>query len=317
MTDMENRIRQTAKDLLAQKKVDQVVGYCQASLAGVTRPFLAQNPEDADRLVFNCNCRMNLATFVPGLKGRTGIVAKGCDSRNLVIQMAENRINREDLYIIGVPCSGMADKNKLQAAAGGWDLVSVTDRGEQIAVETTKGATHTLARQDLLQDNCCTCIRRNPVVYDTLAGPEVAELDLPDRFADVTGVQKMDPGEKQAYFQHLLKDCIRCYACRDACPLCYCPTCFVDESSPQWVGKSLNPVDVKTYHLLRAFHDAGRCTDCGACEAACPMNIQVRSFTRKAIMDCVTRFKEEAGMIPDRRPVLDRFQVNDPDDFIR
>ncbi|WP_024333407.1 4Fe-4S binding protein [Desulfotignum balticum] len=317
MKEMETRIRQMAKDLLAQKKVDQVVGFCQGSLAAVTRPFLARNPKEADQLVFNCNCRMNLATFVPGLKGRTGIVAKGCDSRNLVIQMTENRVNRKDLYIIGVPCSGMADKNKLRAAAGGWDLIRVNDRGEQIEVETTQGTTHTLSRQDLLQDNCVTCIRHNPVIYDALAGPEVPEPDLPDRFADVVAVQKMDPGEKQAYFQHLLKDCIRCYACRDACPLCYCPTCFVDESSPQWVGKTPDPVDVTTYHLVRAFHDAGRCTDCGACEAACPMNIRVRSFTRKTIMDCVNHFGEEAGLNPNQRPVLDRFQVNDPNDFFR
>ena len=317
MQEMESRMRQMAKDLLIQKKVDQVVGFCQGSLAAATRPFLARRPEEADLLVFNCNCRMNLATFVPGLKGRTGLVAKGCDSRNLVIQMTENRVNREDLYIIGIPCTGMADKNRLRAAAGGKDILRVTDQGEQIVVETAEPATLTLNRQELLQDNCTTCIRRNPVIYDAPAGPEVPELDLPDRFADVAAVQAMDTEEKHAFFRHLVADCIRCYACRDACPLCYCPTCFVDKSTPQWVGKDLDPVDVATYHLVRAFHDAGRCTDCGACEAACPMNIKVRSFTRKTVMDCVNHFGEEAGLDPDLRPALDRFQVNDPDDFFR
>jgi ferredoxin len=127
----------------------------------------------------------------------------------------------------------------------------------------------------------------------------------------------MDPQQRWEYFENLLAPCIRCYACRNACPLCYCPTCFVDESRPQWVGKSQNPVDVRTFHFLRAYHCAGRCTDCGACERACPVGINMRVFTKKLEKDCFENFGWEAGLSTDVRPPLDVYRPEDPDDFIK
>jgi len=115
----------------------------------------------------------------------------------------------------------------------------------------------------------------------------------------------------------MIEGCIRCYACRDACPLCYCPTCFVDESRPQWVGKSIDPTDTMTFHILRAYHCAGRCTDCGACERACPVGIPMRQFTKKLNKDAEALFSWEAGLSPDQRPPLDVYRPDDYDEFIR
>ena len=71
----------------------------------------------------------------------------------------------------------------------------------------------------------------------------------------------------------------------------------MDESKPQWVGKSLDNTDLRTFHFLRAFHLAGRCTDCGACERACPVGIKVRQFTKKLEKDVWERYQFEAGVI--------------------
>lgn len=283
LIDIQKEIRKTAVRLLKEKTVDAVIGYRQGSLPHITQAFMARTPEQADRLVFNRHCRLNLAAYLTpermkkGDAGRIAIVAEGCDSRNLVIQIQENRYARDDIYIIGVPCTGMLDKAGLAA-------------GEEV-----------------LQSNCTTCIARNPVIHDELAGPSVPELEFgtdpeTSRFADVEAIQTMAPAEKAVFFEELVSGCTRCYACRNACPLCYCPTCFVDEARPQWVGKTIDPTDVMTYHLVRAFHDAGRCTDCGACEAACPMGIHMRHFTRKTISDTVAAFGCETGMDPDLRP---------------
>jgi len=154
------------------------------------------------------------------------------------------------------------------------------------------------------------------VEYDELVGELVEEQDV-DRYADIREIEEMEPEKRWAFFDNLYADCIRCYACRNACPLCYCPTCFVDESRPQWVGKSQDPIDIRTFHFLRAYHCAGRCTDCGACERACPVGIKVRLLTKKLEKDCHEMFDWEAGMSLDQRPPLDTYRPEDPDEFIK
>jgi len=91
----------------------------------------------------------------------------------------------------------------------------------------------------------------------------------------------------------------------------------VDESNPQWLGKVDDPIDIRTFHFLRAYHCAGRCTDCGACVRACPMGIDVRAFTKKLEKDCLELWDWEAGMSMETRPALDVYNPNDPQDFIK
>jgi ferredoxin len=136
-------------------------------------------------------------------------------------------------------------------------------------------------------------------------------------FESVREIEAMNSEEKWDTFEDLISTCIRCYACRNACPLCYCPLCFVDESDPQWVGKSQDPIDVRTFHWLRAYHCAGRCTDCGACERVCPMGIRIREFTKKLNKDVKEIYGWEAGLTTEERPPLDTYRPNDPEDFIK
>lgn len=283
MDSLTQKIRELASNILKEGKVDMVMGFTKGTLPMTSKPYMAKTPEQADNFIWDSNCTMNLANYITGRKEKIGVIAKGCDSRNIVNHIVENKISRDQLYIIGVPCSGMVDKNN----------------------------------PDQLRDNCSTCTHRNPVIYDVMAAEPVEEQKLEEPFADVKAIEAMEPDAKWSYFQDLLKGCIRCYACRNACPLCYCPTCFVDESGPQWVGKGQNETDIQTFHFLRAFHCAGRCTDCGACESACPMDIHVRAFTRKLNKDALDLFGWEAGLDITKRPPLDTFNPDDPDDFIK
>jgi formate dehydrogenase subunit beta len=309
-----DQIKSISERLLKECKVDVVIGFRKGTVPMMNEPFFLTKAEDADQMVWDSNCGINLANYLTNRKEKIGIVAKGCDSRNIVTHIIENKISREQLTIIGVPCKGMIDKRKINARFDG-EILAVIEDGDQITVNGD-GFEEVLSKADVLQENCAVCVHRNPVEYDELVGELVQEQDV-DRYADIREIEEMEPAQRWAFFDNLYAECIRCYACRNACPLCYCPTCFVDESRPQWVGKSQQPIDIRTFHFLRAYHCAGRCTDCGACERACPVGINVRMLTKKLEKDCHELFDWEAGMSLDQRPPLDTYRPEDPDDFIK
>ena len=319
MTSYTDKIREISKRLLKEGKVDMVIGFTKGSVPMMNQPMFAKNQGDVDNLVWDSNCGINLANYVTGRTEKIGIVAKGCDSRNLAVHIVENKIKREQLYIIGVPCKGMIDRHKLAAIVPGEiESIEENEDGKTITV-SGNGFSQDFDRNSILQENCALCMHRNPVIYDELIAEEVPEQTREDidLYAAVSKIENMAPEEKWAYFEELFSDCIRCYACRNACPLCYCPTCFVDESKPQWLGKSIDPADIRMFHFLRAYHCAGRCTDCGACVRSCPVGINVRTLTKKLEKDCLEFFDWEAGMTTEERPPLDTYKPDDPEQFIK
>jgi ferredoxin len=309
------KIQEAARRLLSEKDVEAVIGFRKGTVPMMCQPVLITNPEDVDVLYWNSFCGINLANYLPKRQGRIAIVAKGCDARNIAVHVMEHQVKRDQVFILGVPCKGMADRRKVLRALGNREPQEIAENGEKIVVKG-EGFEESFAKAEVLQDNCAVCIHRNPVVFDEMMGDLVSEQQGIDRHEDVRQVEAMDAGDRWQHFQGLVETCIRCYACRDACPLCYCPTCFVDESNPQWVGKSVDPTDTFTFHLLRAFHCAGRCTDCGACERACPMEIRMRQFTKKLEKDVFDLFGHEVGMDLEKRPPLDLYRPDDPDDFV-
>ncbi len=310
-----DKIKEISERVLKEGTVEMVIGFQKGTLPMMNEPCFVKCSGDVQRLVWDSNCGINLANYLTDRKEKIAVIAKGCDSRNIVTHIIENKIKRDQLFIIGVPCNGMIDKSKI-ASMFEKEIIEVVEDQNNIIVKG-EGFEETLKKGDVLQENCAICIHRNPVIYDELVSDMVEEQRDVDRYEDVRRIEEMEPDKKYGFFDDLLSACIRCYACRDACPLCYCPTCFVDESRPQWVGKGQDPVDIRTFHFLRAYHCAGRCTDCGACERACPMEIKVRTFTKKLEKDCLEAYGWEAGMSLDERPPLDTFRPDDPEDFIK
>jgi len=309
-----DKIKQISKQILKDCQVEMVMGFRRGTVPMMNEPCFAKTEDDVDQFVWDGNCGINLANYLTGRREKIGIVAKGCDTRNIVTHIIENKIDRDQLYIIGVPCKGMIDRRRTNTLCEG--IREVTDRGDTVKIVGTD-VEKELAKSDLLQKNCATCAHPNPVIYDELVADLVDQPADTERWADVKKIEAMSSEDKWGYFDDLLKECVRCYACRNACPLCYCPTCFVDESTPQWVGKSQDPIDVRTFHFLRAYHCAGRCTDCGACERACPVGINMRVFTRKLEKDCYDQYGWEAGLTLDVRPPLDTYRADDPEAFIK
>ncbi len=310
------RIRETAARLLKDKTVDVFIGYRKGSVPMMNEPALVSDPEEVDQLYWDNFCGLNLCNYLTKRTGKIGIAANGCNSRNIVTHIIENQIKREQLYIVGIPCEGMIDHRAVSRAVKNKEILEIK-QDESTFTAIGKDFEETFEKKKFLQRNCATCIHHNPVIYDEMLGEAVEEPTGVDPYEDVKKIEQMSSEQKQTFFTNLISRCVRCYACRNVCPLCYCPTCFVDESAPQWVGKSTDPTDTMTFHFLRAYHCAGRCTDCGACERVCPMGISMRQFTKKLNKDALELFSWEAGLTLEKRPPLDVYRPDDYNDFIK
>ena len=142
----------------------------------------------------------------------------------------------------------------------------IVEDGDNLIVKTLYGE-KTIDRADALLNKCLACKGKEHKVYDELIGESRDTADA-DRFAEAEKIEAMSPEEKFAYFQAELSKCIRCNACRNVCPACSCRKCVFDSTKFDSAQKAnVDTFEEKMFHIIRAFHVAGRCTDCGGSPA--------------------------------------------------
>jgi len=317
--DMEQRLRDEAKTLLEQEKVDYIIGFEPGSLKFTTTPLITNNKDDVDRLVINPFIVNNLSVYLTEVKGRVGIAAKGCDSRSIVSLIQDNKVVREDVVIIGIPCSGLIDLKKVERLLGKDrdELDDITRDGDRVVI-TVDGQGREFPITEVLYDNCLGCEFPTPQEYDVLLG-ETSSLvtDLAASRKKIETLEGMSQQQRWEFWEEEFSRCIRCYACRNVCPACFCQRCFVEESEPQWVLPVPRWQDNLIFQVVRNIHVAGRCTDCGECERACPINIPLRSLSRKTYDLVDELFHYQAGMDKEAAPLLTAYEVEEAEDFIR
>ena len=319
MENIEQNLKNEAKALLEQGKVDYIIGFEPGSLKFTTTPLITRDKNDVGRLVINPFIVNNLANFLTELKGRVGIVAKGCDSRSIVSLIQDNKVVREDVVILGVPCTGIIDLSKVEKLVGKDrdELDDISREGDKVVI-TDDGKVSEFPVTEVLFDNCLGCELPTPQEYDILLGePTLPVADNPVSQAKIDQLKAMPPEQRWEFWENEFSRCIRCYACRNVCPACFCERCFVEETEPQWVMPVPRWQDNLMFQVIRNIHVAGRCTDCGECERACPVGIPLRSLT-KEMYDMVDElFHFKAGMDKESLPLMTHYEQEEAEDFIR
>ena len=132
----------------------------------------------------------------------------------------------------------------------------------------------------------------------------------------ISDIQKLTPQEKFEYWTKELSRCVKCYACRQACPMCFCVRCAVDDNQPQWIPVKANTHGNMEWHILRAMHLAGRCVSCGECGRACPVAIPCHLLTMFLAEQVYDKFNVYAGTADNMKSVLSTYEPNDKESFI-
>ncbi len=329
---VEKKLREEAKRLLAEKKVDVIVGYEAGTLPLTATPCFIAAPEEAEKLVWNPCCTQNLAKFVHDLlsqhheaqkrvkpeakrKKTVGVVARGCTTRSLMIHLQEKQYARDEVVILGAPCAGYIDARKLAAMAGHEEIREGALNGQEVAVKTLK-AERKAPLGELLADCCLTCRFNEPVMADVETGKGTPIAAADKEYEQVAAFENLPAEERWAYFEKEMAKCIRCTACRNVCPSCYCRVCFADQSQPRWVDIGENASDTQLFQLMRMYHMVGRCVDCGSCTAVCPMGVDLRKFLKKLDKDAFELFGHRAGVSLEEPAPLGTYKETDKEAFI-
>ena len=185
-------------------------------------------PDDVDQLVWNDHCLANLVTYLraPEVRasGKPAIVVKGCDERALLVLEKESQLDRSQVYVIGMACSGMGQPPR---------------------------------------PKCRSCDVHLPRRADVVLGQaDDPPVPAADRYADLAALLVRPPAERMAFWQDELSRCVKCYACRQVCPMCYCRRRIVDKNRPTVIDTSATLKGNFAWHITRAFHLAGRCIGC-------------------------------------------------------
>jgi ferredoxin len=137
------------------------------------------------------------------------------------------------------------------------------------------------------------------------------------RYTDVEEFMKKTPEERMAYWREELSRCVKCYACRQACPLCYCQRCIVEKNRPQCISTSATLKGNFAYHIARAFHQAGRCIGCDECTRVCPAGINLRLLNLSLAKAAEEKFSYRSGVDPESAPLIGCYSENDKETFIQ
>jgi coenzyme F420-reducing hydrogenase delta subunit/ferredoxin len=289
---LRHHLSSTAVELLASERVGMVLGYRRGSLPGRVVPAMVSDPDDAALLVWGHGCVSNLASYLPASLDsheRVAVVAKSCDLGAVAALLREHQVARDRVVVIGVQCPGV------HPGAG------VADKCLSCA-----GSPGTICDLSVAVDG----------VYEASPDQPEAPLARSDpRDDQIAHLESLAAAQRWRYWSRQFARCLRCYACRAACPLCYCSSCVTEKHRPQWISPVIDVGGNRDWNVVRAIHLAGRCSGCDECARACPADIRLDLINRKLAVEIAQQFGGP-GLDPESRSALTDFRMDDPEEFI-
>ncbi len=275
-------LRQKARALLEAGTVKVVIGYAGGSDPQRARAVFVSSAAQADQLIWNESCRQNLAVYLskPEVKalGKPALVARPATLRALLQLAVESQLT--DGAVLALAVGDGAAGQAVGAGAG-----EVVDLPSFVAIEEH------LAKQP-----------RGQSAEQQQESARLAALPLEERWA---------------FWAAELGRCIKCYACRAACPLCYCDRCIVEVNQPQWIPVASDALGNLEWNIVRAMHLAGRCVDCGSCADACPESIRIDLLNGVLAQEAMASFGAEPGYSTRKDYALAAYKPDDKEEFIR
>ncbi len=312
---MQAIMEKRAAELLSDGTVNRVLGWTAGEFPYDMTPAVFNSVKELeDGFVYNDFCGANLSKYLikeSKKEGKIAVFLKPCDTYSFNQLLAEHRIARDKVYVIGIECYGKADVEKLKDM-GMTGIIGICKKDGNYTVETVYG-NHTVKAAEATAGRCLTCKSKKHVVYDELIGSDGDVEPDCGRFDEVQKLEAMTPDERYAFWRGELSRCIRCNACRNVCPACSCEQCVFDNPASGVSQKAaVNSFEENMFHIIRAFHVAGRCTDCGECSRVCPQHIPLHLLNRKFIKDIDNFYGEyQAGADPSAKPPLGTYTKGD------
>ena len=307
-----NEAKAKAIELLEKGEVSRVIGWKEGDFCYDCSPATFTK-ENIDKFVYTEFCGANLSKYLieeSKKEGKILVFLKPCDTYSFNQLIQEHRINRENVYVVGIECQGKVDIERIKAF-GIDGVLSAKADGDKLIVDTLYGE-KSIDKADVMLEKCLSCKGKKHVVYDELIGKEIDEAPKA-RFDTVAQLEAMTEEERFAFWQKELSKCIRCNACRNVCPACSCVNCVFDNPNSNIEMKSnANEFEEKLFHIIRAWHVAGRCTDCGECSRVCPQSIPLHLINRKFIKDMNEFYGEyQAGEDTETKAPLNSYKLED------
>ncbi|MDT9547495.1 MAG: 4Fe-4S dicluster domain-containing protein [Chlorobium sp.] len=273
---IQEQYRSRAKELLGEGSVKMVIGYGVGTTATRRRPIFITSPDETDRLVLDASCRTNLAGYLL----REGLLA---DQKSIAVFLLPDGVRALNI---------LAAESQLATA-------QIVVLGFEIKGEEVKPLEGTAAGD-----------------FSAIIAERKEQRKAQPSHEMAVKLEEMTPAERFAFWEKEFSRCIKCYACRAACPMCWCRRCVVDNNQPQWVNTSSHTLGNLEWNLVRAFHLAGRCVECGNCSEACPVNIPLHLLNGRMTDEVLTAFDHYPGADEQQEPVLASFRKDDPETFI-